>query len=233
MTTRPAGHQPSLNGLDRQVIAQAASMLPGNWYLDPVIDLQHSGRPRVWIRSSAFPKCNGLAVSFERRGMSVWMALQDPAMDPSNIVEDLPFDTVLAAFIYLKARLLAQSPEPDMDAPVSGNEPKVPMADLSVAAAPAPPIMHPRILERIMHVALARKHDMLLGQLDRMIDRLDQARQPVNEPLSETLQAIRHQLLFPGPESAQQQTFLDQIHQEIIELQAELVVFNPVDSVID
>jgi hypothetical protein len=99
MTTRPAGHQPSLNGLDRQVIAQAASMLPGNWYLDPVIDLQHSGRPRVWIRSSAFPKCNGLAVSFERRGMSVWMALQDPAMDPSNIVEDLPFDTVLAAFI--------------------------------------------------------------------------------------------------------------------------------------
>ena len=187
MTMRPAGQQQALSDADSQFLAQAAGTLPGNWYLDP--DL--CARPLAWIRSNP---ANRHAIGFERRGASVWVSLHDETTSPSNNADALPFDTLQAAFVYLKARLLAQIPQADWDAVISSHQRNPLPPALDTNAAPVVPVMHPRISARIRHVALVRKQDMLLTQLDRMTDSLYCTSSSAERPLIQTMQDIRDRL---------------------------------------
>ena len=107
MTMHRASRPPILNAADIEVIAQGASTLPGNWYLDPVIDLRRRGKPRVWVRKHGAAASDILAVSFERLGTLIWVSIQSPKMSRSGVSHGLPFDTFQAAFVYLWTRLVA------------------------------------------------------------------------------------------------------------------------------
>jgi hypothetical protein len=105
MTMSRAGRPPVLSGSDIRIIAQGATTLPGNWYLDPVIDMTRWGKPRVWVRKRAFVASDMLAVSFERFGAALWVSVHQPNLDQSGRQEGLPFDTFPSAFAYLWVRL--------------------------------------------------------------------------------------------------------------------------------
>ena len=233
MTMRPADRQPVLSDADSQVITQGVKTLPGDWYLDPLGDPQPRGRPTAWIREGALTAPGGRAISFKRRGTSIWVSMHDESTNAADTVDELPFDTAPAAFIYLRARLLAQLPDVEMDAPASGNEWKSSLPSPSGDASSPAPGMHPRILERITRVALARKQDMLLAQLDRMVDSVNPVSEPTGRSLTQTMQDIRNRLMCLGIENASDLIILDEIQQEMADLQADFVVFDPTDAARD
>jgi hypothetical protein len=105
MSARRADRLPVLNGSDIRVIAQGAAALPGNWHLDPVIDINRWGKPMVWVRQRGFAVPDMRAVSFERLGATIWISIHYPNLDQSGMSDGLPFDTFSWAFVYLSARL--------------------------------------------------------------------------------------------------------------------------------
>lgn len=107
MAAQQTGRVPVLSGSDIQIIAQGATTLPGNWYLDHVIDLRRWGKPRVWIRKRAFPDSDQLSVRFERIGEAIWISVHDPRTSQSDVSDGLPFATLAAAFVYLWGRMAA------------------------------------------------------------------------------------------------------------------------------
>jgi hypothetical protein len=96
-----------LNYADMMIIEWGTLTLPGVWYLDPIVDLKRPGKPRVWVRprdaGSSWPE----AISFERLGQVVWISMNDPT--GINVQIGMPFDTIPAAFIYLRSRLSAKN----------------------------------------------------------------------------------------------------------------------------
>jgi hypothetical protein len=111
LSTLRAGPVPTLTGSDIRIIEQGASTLPGNWYLDPVVDLKRWGKPRVWVRKKTLLDSDMLAVSFERIGTVIWVSIHFPSLYQSSTPNGLPFDTFSAAFTYLWARLEARATE--------------------------------------------------------------------------------------------------------------------------
>jgi hypothetical protein len=110
-TTHLAGRALVLTGSDIRTIEQGASTLPGNWYLDPVVDLKRWGKPRAWVRKKALLDSDMLAISFERIGTLIWVSIHFPSLDPPGLSDGLPFDTFSAAFAYLWVRLEARATE--------------------------------------------------------------------------------------------------------------------------
>jgi hypothetical protein len=106
-----------LRGSDIQVIADSLSTLPGEWYLDSVIDLRRPGKPQVWLRSSAIDGCNRPAISFERIGNLVWISIVAPEASEGGMVIGRPFATIAAAFVYLSARIEAHADVGDGGSP--------------------------------------------------------------------------------------------------------------------
>src|ERR1700722_14133327 len=111
MIARPAGRPPVLSGSDIRIIAQGATTLPGNWYLDPVIDIKRWGKPRAWVRPRGFAMPDMLAVTFERLGAVIWVSVHDPRVSGSGMSDGLPFDTFCSTFVYLWGRLESRSIE--------------------------------------------------------------------------------------------------------------------------
>jgi hypothetical protein len=101
--------KPVLTGSDIEIIGDAVNTLPGNWYLDPVIDLRRPGKPRVWLRSHAIAAFNLPAISFERIGRLVWVSICDPDTTECGMLTGQPFETIAAAFVYLWGRLEAMT----------------------------------------------------------------------------------------------------------------------------
>jgi hypothetical protein len=111
LSTLRAGPVPALTGSDIRIIEQGARTLPGNWYLDPVVDLRRWGKPRVWVRKKALLDSDMLAVSFERIGTVIWVSIHFPSVEQLGTSDGLPFDTFSVAFAYLWARLEARATE--------------------------------------------------------------------------------------------------------------------------
>jgi hypothetical protein len=110
-TAYRAGRAPILDGSDMHVIGQGPTTLPGNWYLDPVVDLKRWGKPKMWVRRVGFITAGTLAVSFERLGASIWVAFYSANLNQDVLPAGLPFDTLPAALVYLWARLAAELPD--------------------------------------------------------------------------------------------------------------------------
>jgi hypothetical protein len=92
-------------GSDIQIIAERLSTLLADRYLDSVIDLRRSGKPRVWLRSAATNGFDRPAVGFERIGHHVWISIVGPEARERGMAVGQPFTTISAAFVYLSARL--------------------------------------------------------------------------------------------------------------------------------
>jgi hypothetical protein len=101
MTVFPAARRYLLTASDMKVIAQGTTTLPGVWYLDSVIDLRRQHRPRAWVRSRQAVAGGPLAVSFERIGTAIWIAIDPDYDDHSVVTQGVPFATFQAAFVYL------------------------------------------------------------------------------------------------------------------------------------
>lgn len=87
-----------LNGSDIQVIETSAEMLPGEWHLDPVIDLTRPGQPRVWV-VSADPTVS--PISFERIGSIIWMGGFNGLPNDRGFEIGRPFATLIDALGFL------------------------------------------------------------------------------------------------------------------------------------
>ena len=94
----------TLTGLDILLIEQGAQTLPGNWYLDPVVDLTQPRRPRVWLRSA---DDNLPAISLERIDSIIWVSSLGGNQHGRSVVIGQPFASVPAAFAHLSAMLEA------------------------------------------------------------------------------------------------------------------------------
>ena len=105
--TRYPTHFPDrvLSGSDIRVIDDGVKTLPGNWYLDPVIDLRRPGKPRVWLRSHGVAVSHLPTIAIERIAGLVWVSICDPGASESGMLAGQPFATVGAAFVYLWGRL--------------------------------------------------------------------------------------------------------------------------------
>jgi hypothetical protein len=110
-TVLHTGVWPVLSASDIRIIAQGTGTLPGNWHLDPVIDLRRWGKPRVWVRECGFEAADELAVSFERVGALIWVSLHGWRKGQMGMSEGMPLETFSSAFIYLWARLMAKACE--------------------------------------------------------------------------------------------------------------------------
>ena len=98
-----------LSGRDIQTISGGASDLPGDWRVDPIIDMRRPGTPRVWLRSDATTAFNLPAIGFERIGRLVWVSMCNSVMTEHGMVAGQPFETIAAAFVYLSGRLEAMA----------------------------------------------------------------------------------------------------------------------------
>jgi hypothetical protein len=87
-----------LNAADISMIEQGSYTLPGNWYLDPVVDLTRSRKPRVWIRWANKPL---LKIGFERIGTIIWITGLDRHRNARGIAAGWPFARIAAAFTFL------------------------------------------------------------------------------------------------------------------------------------
>jgi hypothetical protein len=98
-----------LSGRDIQAISGGVSELPGDWSVDPIIDMRRPGTPRVWLRSDATTAFKPPAIGFERIGRLVWVSMCDSVLPELGMVTGQPFETIAAAFVYLSGRLEAMA----------------------------------------------------------------------------------------------------------------------------
>ena len=104
----------TLTASDIQTIEEGAKTLPGNWYLDSVIDLRWPRKPRVWVRvvDDSLPP-----ISFERVGSIIWVSM----VSEGSTTAGQPFGSIGAAFIYLWARLATLAAETSTSAAYGPN----------------------------------------------------------------------------------------------------------------
>ena len=95
-----------LNGRDIHDISDGASRLPGDWYVDPVIDLRHPRKPRVWLRSDAFMTSQPL-IGIERIDRLLWVTLREPGDSATGLQAGRPFETISSAIVFLAGWLEA------------------------------------------------------------------------------------------------------------------------------
>ena len=96
------------------------------------------------------------------------------------------------------------------------------IATLPVATVDAS--VHPRILARMKLVALARRQDMVLAQLDDLIARLDELSQLTDRFSDGVTQArnLRDQMVFVRVGSPKNLALMDRIRQHIATVRADL-----------
>ena len=102
-------HKRVLTGRDIQAIGGGVSELPGDWRVDPIIDMRRPGMPRVWLRSVATTAFDLPAIGFERIDRLVWVSMCDSILPEHGMAIGQPFETIAAAFVYLSGRLEAMT----------------------------------------------------------------------------------------------------------------------------
>lgn len=103
------------------------------------------------------------------------------------------------------------------------------MLDTGVNAAPVSQDIHPRILERVKRVGWAKRQEVLLAQLDRLIDSLgcmslNAGRFAVQ---ANTTRKLRDQLVSVELVSSDNLVLLNQIKQHMANLVADFAAFDP------
>ncbi len=96
-----------LTGADIEMIRQGAAMLPGKWYLDPLIDTRRP-KTRAWIRADEPADHRVDAIGLSRSVGLVFVTICQNDEDEREALPNMAFETLEGALASL--RLYLESP---------------------------------------------------------------------------------------------------------------------------